>query len=34
MTPSPSAGGITLTEEQIRMCIDFLTDLDFVPVQK
>ncbi|MBR6185757.1 MAG: SH3 domain-containing protein [Clostridia bacterium] len=33
MTPNPKAASQTLTEEQIQMCIDFLTDLDFVPVQ-
>ncbi len=34
MTPSPSAANQTLTEEQIGMCIDFLTNVDFNPVQK
>ena len=24
---------VLLTEEQIQMCIDFLTDVDFTPVQ-
>jgi len=33
MTPNPKAANQTLTEEQIQMCINFLTDLDFVPVQ-
>ena len=33
MTPNPKAADQTLTNEQIRMCIDFLTDLNFVPVQ-
>ena len=32
LTPSPSVADQTLTEEQIRMCIDFLTDVDFTPV--
>lgn len=34
MTPNPNAASQTLTDEQIQMCIDFLTNLDFVPVQK
>ena len=34
MTPNPKAADQTLSDEQIRMCIDFLTDVDFVPVQK
>ena len=33
MTPNPKAADQTLTDEQIRMCIDFLTDVDFNPVQ-
>ena len=33
MTPNPKAAVQRLTDEQIQMCIDFLTDLDFVPVQ-
>ena len=33
MTPNPKAKDQTLTDSQIQMCIDFLTDLDFVPVQ-
>ena len=33
MTPSPSAASQTLTNAQIGMCIDFLSDLEFVPVQ-
>ena len=33
MTPNPKAASQTLTEEQIKMCIDFLSELDFVPVQ-
>ena len=33
MTPNPKAARQTLTNEQIGMCIDFLTDLDFNPVQ-
>ena len=30
MTPNPSAASQTLTEDQIQMCVDFLSDLDFV----
>ena len=33
MTPNAKAADQTLTEEQIRMCIDFLTNIDFTPVQ-
>lgn len=33
MTPNPSAASQTLTNAQIGMCIDFLSDLEFVPVQ-
>ena len=33
MTPNPNAASQTLTEEQIQMCVDFLSDLDFVPVR-
>ena len=33
MTAPEGAEEKTLTEDQLRMCIDFLTDLDFVPVQ-
>ncbi len=29
MSPNPKAADQTLTDEQIQMCIDFLTDLDF-----
>ena len=31
--PAPSRKEQTLTDEQIQMCIDFLTDLEFTPVQ-
>lgn len=31
MTPNPNAANQTLSNEQISMCVDFLTDLDFVP---
>ena len=34
MTPSPNAADKQLTEEQLQMCIDFLTDVDFNPVEK
>lgn len=33
MTPNPKAADQTLTDAQIQMCIDFLTDVDFTPVQ-
>ena len=33
MTPNPKAATQTLTDDQIKLCIDFLTDLDFVPVK-
>ena len=33
MSPSQSASSEPLTEEQIQMCIDFLSGLDFVPVE-
>lgn len=33
MSPNPEAQDQKLTDTQIQMCIDFLTDLDFVPVQ-
>jgi uncharacterized protein YgiM (DUF1202 family) len=29
MTPNPKAANQALTDEQIKMCIDFLTDVDF-----
>ena len=32
MTPNPKAADQTLSDEQIRMCVDFLTDVDFNPV--
>ena len=31
MTPNPEAKDRTLTDEQIGMCIGFLSELDFVP---
>ncbi len=31
MTPNPQARNQALTEEQIDMCVDFLSELDFVP---
>ncbi len=34
MTPNPKAKNQTLSEAQIQMCVDFLTDVDFVPVKK
>lgn len=33
LTPNPSLPDQALTEEQIQMCIDFLTDVDFNPVE-
>ena len=33
MSPSFEAEDKTLTEEQVRMCIDFLTEMDFVPAE-
>ena len=32
MSPNPGAADQTLTDEQIQLCIDFLTDVDFNPV--
>ena len=34
MTPSPDAANKELTDEQVQMCIDFLTDVDFIPTEK
>lgn len=31
MTPNPDAQDQTLSNEQIQMCVDFLTDLEFTP---
>ena len=33
MSPNPQAKTQRLSEEQIQMCIDFLSELDFVPVE-
>ena len=33
LVPGPDAAERTLTDEQLRICIDFLTDLDFIPVE-
>ena len=33
MTPNAKAAEQTLTDEQIRMCIDFLTNVEFIPSQ-
>ncbi len=33
MMPNAALSSAALTEEQIKMCIDFLSELDFVPVQ-
>ena len=32
MTPNQAAADKTLTDAQTKMCIDFLSDLDFIPV--
>ena len=34
MEPNPNAASQTLTDDQIRMCVDFLTDVDFTPVNQ
>lgn len=34
MTPSPDAANKELTDEQVQTCIDFLTDVDFIPTEK
>ena len=34
MTPNASSASKTLTDEQIKICIDFLTNLDFNPITK
>ena len=33
MTPNPAAEDQTLTDAQIQMCIDFLSELDFIPAE-
>lgn len=33
MTPNPNAASQTLTDAQVEMCIDFLTDINFVPAK-
>ena len=33
LTPNPAAADQTLTDDQIQKCIDFLTDLQFVPAE-
>lgn len=33
MTPNPKAASQSLTDDQVRMCIDFLTNVDFNPVR-
>ncbi|MBR0217964.1 MAG: SH3 domain-containing protein [Clostridia bacterium] len=32
MSPNPSAKNQTLTDAQVQMCVDFLSELDFIPV--
>ena len=34
MMPSAGTAEKDLTDEQVQMCIDFLTDVDFIPVEK
>ena len=34
LTPSPEAEDQNLTEDQMRLSIDFLTDLDFIPAEE
>ena len=34
MTPNPKTVGQTLTDEQIKNCIEFLTNLDFIPAEE
>ena len=31
MTPNSQAASQTLTDQQIKMCVDFLSELDFIP---
>ncbi len=31
MTPNPKAASQALTDDQVKMCVDFLSELDFVP---
>ncbi len=33
LTPNTNSASQTLTDEQIQMCIDFLSDVDFIPVK-
>ena len=33
MSPNPSAKNQTLTDAQVQMCVDFLSELDFIPVK-
>ena len=34
MTPNPNSANQSLSDAQVQMCIDFLTDLNFTPVAK
>ena len=34
LVPANYATGVELTEEQIQMCVDFLTEMDFVPAEE
>ena len=33
MSPNPNAKNQTLTDAQVQMCVDFLSELDFIPVK-
>ncbi len=33
MSPNPQAKNQTLTDAQVQMCVDFLSELDFIPAQ-
>ena len=32
MSPNPKAKNQTLTDAQVQMCVDFLSELDFISV--
>ena len=34
MTPNPKAADQRLTDDQVKTCIDFLTNLDFLPIEE
>ena len=33
MSPNPNAKNQMLTDDQVQMCVDFLSELDFIPVK-